>query len=79
MDDTTPKEPDPSEASSSEYRLRFRYELWSQASLGFRSPAALKRFASIVVNGTASTLDGRTAELENASESYRGTDRRGVR
>jgi hypothetical protein len=79
MDDTLRKEVDPGEESSREYRLRFRYELWSQASQDFRSPAVCKRFPSIVVDATASGLNSGTGEPDSGSGSDGAAERRNLR
>jgi hypothetical protein len=56
--------------SSGEYRLRFRYRLWSQAAQDFRSrPPAPQRFASTGSNGPAIGLHPSTPERQDAAES----------
>jgi len=58
----------PSSESSGDYRLRFRYELWSQAAQEFRSPVS-RRFKSIAVNAAANAPNSSTGELDGGSGS----------
>ncbi len=70
MDLTEPgPRPEVSEQSG-EYRLRFRYQLWSQAAQDFRSrPAAPQRFISTGGNSAAADPNPRDAERRHASDS----------
>ncbi|HEX2788886.1 MAG TPA: hypothetical protein VHN17_00505 [Steroidobacteraceae bacterium] len=69
MDLTEPEPLPEMPEQSGEYRLRFRYELWSQASEDFRSrPAASHRFASVGTNGAANDRHQRAAEPDTAPD-----------
>ena len=70
MDLTEPgPRPEMSEQSG-EYRLRFRYQLWSQAAQDFRSrPAAQQRFVSTGRNSAAADLNLHNAERRDALDS----------
>lgn len=72
--DLSASEPAPEMSESSgEYRLRFRYQLWSQAAQDFRSrPAASQRFASTSSNRAAIDLNPRTPERHDAADSGTG-------
>jgi hypothetical protein len=77
MDLTEPAPQPEVSKQSAEYRLRFRYQLWSQAAQDFRSRAAApQRFASTRGNGAAVDLNSRTAERRDAlnSETMPATD-----
>jgi hypothetical protein len=80
MDLTEPgPRPEVSEQSG-EYRLRFRYQLWSQAAQDFRSrPAATQRFVSTGRNSAALDLNPRGAERRDTLdlEAMPGTDEAG--
>ena len=67
MDLTEPgPRPEMSEQSG-EYRLRFRYQLWSQAAQDFRSrPAAPQRFVSTGRNSAAVDPNPLSAERRDA-------------
>ena len=55
---------------SGEYRLRFRYQLWSQAAQDFRSSApARQRFASTSSTRAVHELNPRSAEPQDVSAS----------
>jgi hypothetical protein len=55
---------------SGEYRLRFRFQLWSQAAQDFRSrPAAPRRFVSTGRNSAAAELNPRSAEQRDSVHS----------
>jgi hypothetical protein len=79
MDETVGQEVESGEEPSGKYRLRFRYELWSQASQDFRSPAVFKRFTATVVDRTASGSNSSTAEPNSGSGSNGLADRSNVR
>jgi hypothetical protein len=79
MDEKVGQEVESGEEPSGKYRLRFRYELWSQASQGFRSPAVFKRFPAMLVDRTASALNSSTAEPNIGSGSDGLADRRNFR
>jgi hypothetical protein len=55
---------------SSDYQLRFRYQLWSQGAQDFRSrPAAPRGFASAGRNSAAADINPRSAERGDALDS----------
>jgi hypothetical protein len=80
MHDTDRKQVEAIEKLSGEYRIRFRYELWSHASQDFcSSRAVVKRFKSIVINGAGNVLNSGAAEPEGVSASDAVTNPRNVR
>jgi hypothetical protein len=63
-------QPEVSEQSG-EYRLRFRYQLWSQAAQDFRlRPVASRRFVSTGRNSGGADLKPRSAERRDALDSH---------
>jgi hypothetical protein len=73
--DLTDTEPLPEMSEQSgEYRLRFRYQLWSQVAQDFRSRApAPRRFVSTSSNGAAVDLHPGIAEQRDAPDADTGS------
>jgi hypothetical protein len=68
--DLTEPEPRPEMSEQTgEYRLQFRYQLWSQAAQDFRSrPPVAQRFSSTSSHRTAIDLNPSPAEGYEASD-----------
>ena len=69
MDLSEPEQLAETSERSGEYRLQFRYQLWSQAAQGFRSrPPVPQRFSSTSSHRAAIDLNPSPAEGYEASD-----------
>jgi hypothetical protein len=73
MDLSEPEQLAETSERSGEYRLQFRYQLWSQAAQDFRLRApAPRRFALSSSNGAACDLNPGMVEQRDASDADTG-------